>query len=71
MNYKNFAIKNLYTFKILQNAKRFGVEKLQNEALIEAFLNIERIQVQENERQIVAEIFAKLIKIEEDVQLSR
>lgn len=70
MGYEAFAPKDLRVVKIIQNAKKFGVERLQNEALVKEFLNREQISLSENERENIRQIFINLMKIEEEVQLS-
>lgn len=72
MGYEAFALnKDLRVVKITQNAKKFGVERLENEALVKEFLNCEQISLDDAERENIEEIFTNLMKIEEEVQLSR
>lgn len=72
MGYEAFALnKDLRVVKITQNAKKFGVERLENEALVKEFLNCEQISLDKVERENIEEIFTNLMKIEEEVQLSR
>ncbi|QKG29928.1 acetyltransferase [Campylobacter sp. RM16187] len=72
MGYEAFALnKDLRVVKITQNAKKFGVERLENEALVKEFLNCEQISLDETERENIEQIFTNLMKIEEEVQLSR
>ena len=70
MAYEDFLVKNFQSFKICANAKKFGVESLQNDDLVEILLNANRIELSDQNRKCVAEIFIKLMKIEEEVQLS-
>lgn len=70
MGYEAFAPKDLRVVKIIQNAKKFEVERLQNEALVKEFLNREQISLSEDERENIRQIFINLMKIEEEVQLS-
>lgn len=70
MGYEAFAPKDLRVVKIIQNAKKFGAERLQNEALVKEFLNREQISLSEDERENIRQIFINLMKIEEEVQLS-
>ncbi|WP_316370332.1 acetyltransferase [Campylobacter sp.] len=57
--------------KIVQNARKFDVEILQNEAIVKSFLNSEKMELNESERLNIEEIFKILMKIEEDTQLSK
>ena len=72
MPYENFKSKNpLVVLKITTNARKFGVETLQNEEFVSILLNVKKLEISSKQRQALAEIFAKLIKIEEDSQLSK
>ncbi|MFC2492440.1 MAG: acetyltransferase [Campylobacter curvus] len=57
--------------KIVQNARKFDVEILQNEAIVKSFLNSRKMEINESERLKIEEIFKILMKIEEDTQLSK
>ncbi|WP_249321902.1 acetyltransferase [Campylobacter curvus] len=57
--------------KIVQNARKFDVEILQNEAIVKSFLNSDKMELNESERLKIEEIFKILMKIEEDTQLSK
>lgn len=70
MAYEEFAIKDLRIAKIAQNARKFGISRLSNEDLIAELLSCKRVFLNSKERELVEEIFVKLIKIEEQVQLS-
>lgn len=70
MGYEAFNIKDKRAAQIVQNAKKFGFEELQNAALVETFLNSERINLSSQEREEIERIFVNLMKIEESVQLS-
>ena len=71
MPYENFKSKNPLVLKITTNASKFGVETLQNEEFVSVLLNVKKLEISSEQRQALAEIFAKLIKIEEDSQLSK
>jgi len=69
--YENFKNQDLRALKIVQNARKFDVEILQNEAIVKSFLNSEKMELNESERLNIEEIFKILMKIEEDTQLSK
>ena len=71
MPYENFKSKNTLVLKITTNARKFGVETLQNEEFVSILLNVKKLEISSEQRKTMAEIFAKLIKIEEDSQLSK
>ena len=71
MSYENFKSKNPLVLKITTNARKFGAETLQNEEFVSILLNAKKLEILSEQRQAMAEIFAKLIKIEEDSQLSK
>ncbi len=71
MPYENFKSKNPLVLKITTNARKFGVETLQNEEFVSILLDVKKLEILSEQRQTMAEIFAKLIKIEEDSQLSK
>ena len=71
MSYENFKSKNSLVLKITTNARKFGVETLQNEEFVSVLLNVKKLEISSEQRHALAEIFAKLIKIEEDSQLSK
>ncbi|MBN7289108.1 acetyltransferase [Campylobacter curvus] len=71
MAYENFKNQDLRALKIVQNARKFDVEILQNEAIVKSFLNSEKMELNESERLNIEEIFKILMKIEEDTQLSK
>lgn len=71
MPYENFKSKNSFVLKITTNARKFGVETLQNEEFVSILLNVKKLEISSEQRHALAEIFAKLIKIEEDSQLSK
>lgn len=71
MPYENFKSKNPLAAKIVANARKFDVETLQNEAVVSSLLQVQKINLTSEQRQVTAEIFTKLIQIEEDSQLSK
>ena len=71
MPYENFKSKNPLAAKITANARKFDVETLQNEAVVSSLLQVQKINLTSEQRQVTAEIFTKLIQIEEDSQLSK
>ncbi|WP_169754780.1 acetyltransferase [Campylobacter curvus] len=71
MAYENFKNQDPRALKIVQNARKFDVEILQNEAIVKSFLGSEKMELNESERLKIEEIFKILMKIEEDTQLSK
>ncbi|MCR4942833.1 MAG: acetyltransferase [Campylobacter sp.] len=71
MPYEDFKPSDPVAFKIIQNAKEFGVDLLENENLLSEFLKTATTNLKQEEREKIEEIFVKLMKIEEDVQLSK
>ncbi len=71
MAYENFKNQDPRALKIVQNARKFDVEILQNEAIVKSFLGSEKMELNESERLKSEEIFKILMKIEEDTQLSK
>lgn len=71
MAYENFKNQDPRALKIVQNARKFDVEILQNEAIVKSFLDSEKMELNESERLKIEEIFKILMKIEEDTQLSK
>ncbi|MGG7047562.1 MULTISPECIES: acetyltransferase [unclassified Campylobacter] len=71
MGYENFKHQDLRALKIVENAKKFGVETLQNEALVNQFLKVPKLHLSDGERANIEEIFMNLMQIEQDVQLSK
>ena len=71
MPYENFKSKNPLAAKITANARKFDVETLQNEAVVSSLLQVQKINLTSEKRQVTAEIFTKLIQIEEYSQLSK
>ncbi|QCD45679.1 acetyltransferase [Campylobacter mucosalis] len=69
MGYENFRVKDIQMAKIIQNAKKFGVESLLNEAVLNSLFSI-KYELSKEQRASIANIFTTLIKIEESVQLS-
>ncbi|MDL0089444.1 acetyltransferase [Campylobacter gastrosuis] len=70
MGYENFRVKDVSVLRVIENAKKFGVDSLVNEAVLNSLFGV-KYDLSDDFRQNVAEIFIKLIKIEEDIQLSR
>ena len=71
MAYENFKNQDPRALKIVQNARKFDVEILQNEAIVKSFLNSDKMELNESERLKIEEIFKILMKIEADTQLSK
>ena len=71
MPYENFKSKNPLAAKITANARKFDVHTLQNEAVVSSLLQVQKINLTSEQRQVTVEIFTKLIQIEEDSQLSK
>ena len=71
MPYENFKSKNPLAAKIAVNARKFDVQTLQNEAVVEVLLAAAGQNLSVGERAEIERIFTKLIKIEEDAQLSK
>lgn len=71
MGYENFASKDPLVTKIIRNSKKFGEERLQNEALLRLFLDAKAPEIDEILRGEIEKIFVKLIQIEEEAQLSK
>ncbi|CAD7286337.1 acetyltransferase [Campylobacter suis] len=71
MGYENFKHQDLRALKIVENAKKFGIETLQNEALVSQFLKAPKLHLSDDERANIEEIFMNLMQIEQDVQLSK
>lgn len=70
MPYENFKSKNPLAAKIAANARKFDVQTLQNEDLINLLLNEKRIEISGEQKEAARRVFMGLIKIEESVQLS-
>lgn len=70
MGYENFRVKDVSVLKVIENAKKFGVDSLVNEAVLNSLFSV-KYDLGDDFRQNVAEIFIKLIKLEEDIQLSK
>ena len=71
MPYENFKSKNPLAAKIATNARKFDVQTLQNEPVVEVLLAASSQKLSAGERAEIERIFTKLIKIEEDAQLSK
>ena len=71
MSYENFKSKNPLAAKIAANARKFDVQALQNEAVVSSLLQVQKLNLTSEQRQVTVEIFTKLIQIEEDSQLSK
>lgn len=70
MGYENFRVKDVSVLRVIENAKKFGVDSLVNEAVLNSLFSV-KYDLSDDFRQNIAEIFIKLIKIEEDIQLSK
>ncbi|KEA45208.1 hypothetical protein CR66_09160 [Campylobacter mucosalis] len=69
MGYENFRVKDISVLKVVENAKKFGVDSLANEAVLNSLFSI-KYELSKEQRASIANIFTTLIKIEESVQLS-
>ncbi|WP_169764632.1 acetyltransferase [Campylobacter mucosalis] len=69
MGYENFRVKDISVLKVVENAKKFGVDSLANEAVLNSLFSI-KYELSQEQRANIANIFTTLIKIEESVQLS-
>lgn len=70
MPYENFKSKNPLATKIAANVRKFDVEMLQNEQLVNLLLNEKKIEISDEQKEVVERVFTGLMKIEESVQLS-
>ncbi len=70
MPYENFKSKNPLTAKIAANARKFDVQTLQNEQLVNLLLNEKKIEISSEQKEAARRVFTGLMKIEESVQLS-
>ncbi len=70
MPYENFKSKNHLAAKIAANARKFGVQTLQNEELVNILLRAEKLEISAERREATERIFTGLMNIEESVQLS-
>ena len=70
MPYENFKSKNPLAAKIAANARKFDVQTLQNEDLVNLLLNEKKIEISGEQKEAVERVFTGLMKIEESVQLS-
>ncbi|MBR8461663.1 acetyltransferase [Campylobacter sp. faydin G-105] len=71
MGYESFITRDLRVIKIAENAKKFGDERLQNEAVIKTLINIVKFDLNSDERGKIAEIFKILISTQDSIQLSK
>lgn len=71
MGYEEFKMQNPLARKIAQNALKFGVDALANETLVAQFISQQTLSFSADERANLEEIFASLMAIEQDVQLSK
>ncbi|WP_169753389.1 acetyltransferase [Campylobacter mucosalis] len=69
MGYENFRVKDISVLKVVENAKKIGVDSLANEAVLNSLFSI-KYELSKEQRASIANIFTTLIKIEESVQLS-
>ena len=70
MPYENFKSKNPLATKIAANARKFDVQTLQNEQLVNLLLNEKKIEISSEQKEAARRVFTGLMKIEESVQLS-
>lgn len=70
MPYENFKSQNPLAAKITANARKFDVQTLQNEDLVNLLLNEKKIEISSEQKEAVEHVFTGLMKIEESVQLS-
>ncbi len=70
MSYENFKSKNPLAAKIAANARKFDVQTLQNEDLVNLLLNEKKIKISDEQKEAARRVFTGLMKIEESVQLS-
>lgn len=70
MPYENFKSKNPLAAKIAANARKFDVQTLQNEDLVNLLLNEKRIEISDEQKEATRRVFTGLMNIEESVQLS-
>ena len=70
MPYENFKSKNPLAAKIAANARKFDVQALHNEQLVNLLLNKKNIEISDEQKGAVERVFTGLMKIEESVQLS-
>ena len=70
MPYENFKSKNLLAAKIAANARKFDVQTLQNEDLVNLLLNEKKIEISDEQKEAARRVFTGLMQIEESVQLS-
>ena len=70
MPYENFKSKNPLSAKIAANARKFDVQTLQNEQLVNLLLNEKKIEISDEQKEAARRVFTGLMKIEESVQLS-
>ena len=70
MPYENFKSKNPLATKIAANARKFDVQMLQNEDLVNLLLNEKKIEISSEQKEAARHVFTGLMKIEESVQLS-
>ena len=66
MPYENFKSKN----PLAANARKFDVQMLQNEDLINLLLNEKKIEISGEQKEAAMRVFTGLMNIEESVQLS-
>ena len=70
MPYENFKSKNPLAANIAANARKFDVQTLQNEDLVNLLLSEKKIEISGEQKEAVERVFTGLMNIEEGVQLS-
>ena len=70
MPYENFKSKNPLASKIAANARKFDVQTLQNEDLVNFLLSEKKIEISSEQKEAARRVFTGLMNIEESVQLS-
>lgn len=70
MAYDEFKITDVKNSKIATNARKFGTHALSNEALLSEFFT-PKFDLSEDERKNIEQIFLTLMKVEQEIQLSK
>lgn len=69
--YEEFRTKDIELLKIIQNAKKFGIENLTNLDTLEILFTKKDLNIKQENLNLTTEIFGILEKIKEDSQLSK
>ena len=70
MPYENFKSKNPLAAKIAANARKFDVQTLQNEDLVNLLLHEKTLAISDEQQAAGERVFTGLMNIEGSVQLS-